>query len=338
MAAGLKYIRAETPGIQRRRKGSGFFYLDKNGKPVRDKATLARIKSLVIPPAWDRVWICPFAHGHLQAFGYDARGRKQYRYHPHYRALRDTAKFTNMAAFSKALPVMRKRVEHDLKLSGMPREKVLAAVVRLLERTCIRVGNDEYARENGSFGLTTLLNKHAAVEGRTIRFHFKGKSGVVHDVSLEDARLARIVRECQCIPGHDLFGYVDENGNAADVKSEHVNAYLREISGGDFTAKDFRTWHGTAQAALELEALGPSDTEAAAKKNVVSAIKAVAERLGNRPATCRKYYVHPAVLEAYSEGSLMSSLQVEADGSWKREEVAVIKLVTSWKASTTQAA
>ena len=320
------------------RRGRGFFYVDSRGKQVRDNKTLARINSLVIPPAWEKVWICPTANGHLQAVGRDARGRKQYRYHRLYRAVRDATKFTNMLAFSEALPVIRKRVEHDLALPGMQRNKVLAAVVRLLERTCIRVGNEEYARENGSFGLTTLRNNHVEVEGRSIRFHFKGKSGVVHDVSLEDARLARIVRECQCIPGHDLFGYVDENGNIADVKSEHVNAYLREISGGDFTAKDFRTWHGTAQAALELEALGSCDSETATKKNVVSAIKAVAERLGNRPATCRKYYVHPAVLDAYSEGTLLSTLQVEADGSWRREELAVIKLVTTWKASATKAA
>jgi DNA topoisomerase-1 len=337
-AAGLRYINAGGPGIERRRRGDGFFYVIPDGKHIRDKETLARIRSLVIPPAWEKVWICPLATGHLQAVGRDARGRKQYCYHPLYRAVRDAAKFTNMVAFSKALPVIRKRVERDLGLPGMPMNKVLAAVVRLLERTCIRVGNDEYARENGSFGLTTLRNRHALVEGRTIRFHFKGKSGVVHDVSLEDARLARIVRECQCIPGHDLFEYSDDTGNAVDVKSEDVNDYLCEITGGDFTAKDFRTWHGTAQAALELEALGPCDSETAAKKNVVAAIKAVAERLGNRPATCRKYYVHPAVLDAYSEGTLFSTLQVKADGSWRREEVAIIKLLTTWKASAPRAA
>jgi DNA topoisomerase-1 len=236
-----------------------------------------------------------------------------------------------MVAFSQALPAIRKRVKHDLALPGMPRNKVLAAVVNLLEQTCIRVGNEEYARENGSFGLTTLRNQHVKVQGGALRFHFKGKSGVVHDVELSDRRLAKIVRECQCIPGHELFGYLDDDGNAVDIRSEDVNAYIREISGEDFTAKDFRTWQGTAQAAVELETLGACDDESQTKKNIVAAVKAVAERLGNRPATCRKYYVHPAVLEAYAEGTLLPALPVEGNKSWRREELAVIQLVSVYK-------
>jgi DNA topoisomerase-1 len=330
-AAGLRYVTADSPGIARKRKGKNFEYFDAKHKPVKDEKVLSRIRSLVIPPAWTNVWICAEANGHLQAVGWDARGRKQYRYHPLYRAVRDATKFTRMVAFSQALPAIRKRVKRDLALPGMPKNKVLATVVNLLERTCIRVGNEEYARENGSFGLTTLRNQHVKVQGGAMRFHFKGKSGVVHDVELSDRRLAKIVRECQCIPGHELFGYLDDNGNAVDIRSEDVNAYIRDISGEDFTAKDFRTWHGTAQAAVELEALGACDNEAQTKKNVVAAVKAVAERLGNRPATCRKYYVHPAVLEAYAEGTLLPALPVEGNTSWRREELAVIQLVSAYK-------
>ena len=331
-AAGLRYVNDGEPGIARQRHGESFSYIGGDGKSIKDGETLERIRSLVIPPAWENVWICPKANGHIQAVGRDARGRKQYRYHPLYRAVRDATKFTRMAAFSEALPQIRKRIERDLALQGLPRNKVLATVVRLLERTCIRVGNDEYARENGSFGLTTLRNRHVTIEGTTLRFHFKGKSGVVHDIELTDRKLAKIVRDCQCIPGHDLFEYTDPDGNVCRVRSEDVNEYLREISGQDFTAKDFRTWHGTARAALELEALGGCDCEADAKKNVVTAIKAVANRLGNRPATCRKYYVHPAILEAYSEGTLISALKAESNGIWAREEVAVMKLVSSYRA------
>lgn len=330
--AGLRYVNGEGPGIRRQRDSENFTYLGTDGKPVSDEATLERIRSLVIPPAWEDVWICPLANGHLQAVGRDARGRKQYRYHPLYRAVRDATKFTRMTAFSQVLPAIRKQVEHDLRLPGLPRNKVLATVVRLLERTCIRVGNEEYARENGSFGLTTLRNNHVNIEGRTLQFHFKGKSGVVHDIELTDRRLAKIVRECQCIPGHELFTYVDDDGTVCPVHSEHVNAYLREITGEDFTAKDFRTWNGTAQAALELEALGPCDGPTQTKKNIVAAVKSVAERLGNRPATCRKYYVHPAVLDAYTEGTLLTALQLEPNDSWRREEVAIMKLVAGYRA------
>jgi DNA topoisomerase-1 len=329
-AAGLKYVTGDERWIERKRKAEDFVYVAPDGKLIEDEDNLARIRSLVIPPAWQNVWICPLPNGHLQAVGRDARGRKQYRYHPLYRSVRDATKFTRMIAFSEALPVIRKRVGEDLALPGLSRNKVLATVVRLLERTCIRVGNEEYARENGSFGLTTLRNRHVKIEGRTLRFHFKGKSGIVHDVELTDRRLAKIVRDCQCIPGHELFSYVDDNGTVCPVHSEHVNAYLREITGEDFTAKDFRTWNGTAQAALELETLGACECETQAKKNIAAAVKAVASRLGNRPATCRKYYVHPAVFDAYTEGTLMTSLQIDANGSWRREELAIMKLVTNY--------
>ena len=339
--AGLRYVRDDEPGIVRKRKGDGFIYIGPDGKEVEDEATLGRIKSLVIPPAWENVWICPRANGHIQAIGRDARGRKQYRYHPLYRAVRDATKFTRMIAFGEALPTIRKRVEHDLALPGLPKNKVLATVVRLLERTCIRVGNEEYVKENGSFGLTTLRNKHVKIEGRTLRFHFKGKSGIVHDVELTDKRLARIVRECQCIPGHELFEYVDDDGAACRVTSEDVNEYLREITGQDFTAKDFRTWNGTGQAALELETLGACDCETTAKKNIVAAVKAVSQRLGNRPATCRKYYIHPAVLDAYSNGTLLDALRAKEGATaeaLRREELAVMKLVAAYKIDAIESA
>ncbi|HZU26627.1 MAG TPA: DNA topoisomerase IB [Bryobacteraceae bacterium] len=340
--AGLRYVSGEGPGIIRKRKGEGFIYIGPDGEEVSDEETLARIRSLAIPPAWEQVWICPSKNGHVQAVGRDARGRKQYRYHPLYRAVRDATKFTRMVAFGEALPAIRRRVEQDLALPGLPKNKVLATVVRLLERTCIRVGNDEYVRENGSFGLTTLRNKHVKIEGRTLRFHFKGKSGIVHDIELSDRRLAKIVRDCQCIPGHELFHYIDEDGTAYRIHSEDVNEYLREITGQDFTAKDFRTWNGTGQAALELEALGACDCDTQAKKNIVAAIKSVAERLGNRPATCRKYYVHPAVLDAYTEGTLLDLLRATTGGNspeaMRREEMAVMKLLAAYKVAAVDVA
>jgi len=330
--AGLRHVSDEAPGIVRTPKGDAFLYIGPDGKPVKDEATLARIRSLVIPPAWRDVWICPAANGHLQAVGRDARGRKQYRYHPLYRAVRDATKFSRMIAFGNALPAIRARVEKDLAREGLPRDKVLATVVRLLDRTSMRVGNDEYVRENGSFGLTTLRNKHVRIEGRTLRFHFKGKSGIVHDIELTDRKLARVIRDCQCIPGHELFNYIEDDGSVCRVHSEDVNDYLRQIAGDDFTAKDFRTWHGTAQAALALEQIGTCDSDTQAKKNIVTAVKAVAERLGNRPATCRRYYIHPAVLDAYTEGTLLDALAKTCDGeALRREELAVMKLVAAHK-------
>jgi DNA topoisomerase-1 len=331
--AGLRYVTDEMPGILRRRSGTGFAYLDADGGLVRDRDTLGRIRSLVIPPAWTNVWICPMSTGHMQAVGFDSRRRKQYRYHPLYRKVRDATKFTRMVAFGLALPKLRGRVHEDLKLAGLPRNKVLATVVRLLEETCIRVGNEEYRRENESFGLTTLRNRHVQIDGHTLRFHFKGKSGQVHDIELTDRRLSHIVRACQCIPGHELFQYMNGDEHRAKVTSEDVNDYLREITGEDFTAKDFRTWNGTREATIALEAIGPAESQGDAKKNIVDAVKTTADRLKNRAATCRKYYIHPSLLEAYSDGSLFEYLAgAKAETSpygLSREEVAVMKLLAT---------
>jgi len=340
--AGLRYVTDEMPGISRRRSGTGFAYFDADRQLVRDRDTLGRIRSLVIPPAWTNVWICPISTGHMQAVGFDSRGRKQYRYHPLYRKVREASKFTRMIAFGLALPKLRARVYEDLKLSGTPRNKVLATVVRLLEETCIRVGNEEYRRENESFGLTTLRSRHVQIEGHTLRFHFKGKSGQVHDIELTDRRLAQIVRACQCIPGHELFQYLEGEGHRAKITSEDVNNYLREITGEDFTAKDFRTWNGTREAAIALESAGAAESDGDARKKIVEAVKATAERLKNRAATCRKYYIHPAVLEAYSDGSLFEYLRsARAEASpygLSREEVAVMKLLATHQPPTVREA
>lgn len=307
--AGLRYVRGEGPGIIRIKVGKGFRFVGPDGKSVNDQSELRRIRSLVIPPAWTQVWICPLSNGHVQAVGRDARGRKQYRYHPLYRHVRDQTKFGRMLAFGAALLQIRKRVEEDLKLPGLPKNKVVATVVKLLESTCIRVGNDEYARENSSYGLTTLRDKHVEVSGGKIRFKFRGKSGQEHDVELEDPRLARIVKQCRDIPGYELFQYHDEEGNTWRIDSADVNEYLREITGEDFTAKDFRTWGGTGHAVLAFEQLGAPHTATEAKQNIVTVVKDVARKLGNRPATCRKYYVHPAVIEAYVDGSLFETMK-----------------------------
>jgi DNA topoisomerase-1 len=297
-----------TPGIRRRRAGRGFTYLTPDGRTLRDRATLARIRSLAIPPAYTDVWICPIPNGHLQATGRDARGRKQYRYHPRWREVRDETKFGRMLTFSESLPRLRQRVEEDLARPGLPREKVLAAVVRLLECTGIRVGNEEYARSNRSFGLTTLRDHHVEISGSTMRFEFRGKSGKVHRVTLSDRRLARIVARCQAVPGAELFQYVDDEEGRVAIGSGDVNDYLRGITGDDFTAKDFRTWAGTLQAVAALEELGPAATEREAKSTILRAIDQVAERLNNTRAVCRKYYVHPAVLERYEAGTLHEAL------------------------------
>ncbi|MGE5647394.1 MAG: DNA topoisomerase IB [Acidobacteriota bacterium] len=330
-AAGLRYVTDFMPGIGRKRAGKSFTYTGPDGKPVRDKATLKRIRSLVIPPAWTDVWICPLAAGHLQATGRDAKGRKQHRYHSLYRAVRDEVKYTRMAAFAQALPALRKRVREDLAKEGVPREKVLAAVVRLLEVTLIRVGNEEYAKVNGSFGLTTMRDEHAEVSGAKIRFRFRGKSGKEHEIELSDPRLARIVKRCQDLPGEELFQYAEDDGTVRNVSSDDVNAYLREITGQDFTAKDFRTWNGTVLAAIWLAEFEAAESETQAKKNIVATVKQVAERLGNRPATCRKYYVHPAVLEAYADGELRERLapaaQLSAVDGLTPVEVCVAKLL-----------
>jgi DNA topoisomerase-1 len=333
-AVGLRYVSDDQPGFARQRAGKGFRYFDPNGKELRDEEHLNRIKSLAIPPAWTDAWICPLANGHLQATGRDARGRKQHRYHPRWREVRDETKFARMVAFARALPKIRKRVVSDLKLPGLPRSKVLAAVVRLLEVSLIRVGNDEYARDNKSYGLTTMRDHHVDVSGPRMRFHFKGKGGKQHAIDITDPRLAAIVKECQDLPGQEIFQYIGDDGQRRDVKSEDVNQYLQEITGEDFTAKDFRTWAGTVLAAMALRELEKFDTQAQAKKNVLRAIEAVAERLGNTPAICRRCYVHPMVLDAYMDGALLETVKQRATEQWntsirklRPEEAAVLALL-----------
>jgi DNA topoisomerase I len=303
-AAGLRYVHDDRPGIRRVRRGKAFRYLDADGRPVRDAETLARIRALVIPPAWTDVWICSHANGHLQATGRDARGRKQYRYHARWRAVRDETKYHRMIDFARALPILRARIDADLALPGLRRAKVLAAVVRLLETTLIRVGNEEYAKTNHSFGLTTLLDKHVQVKGSTAHFTFRGKSGVHHDVDVHDHRLVRIIRRCHDLPGHELFQFVDEEGATHLIDSAAVNEYLHEIAGEEFTAKDFRTWAGTVLAAEALRTCEVCEAATQRKRNVVAAVEETARRLGNTVAVCRKCYIHPAVVEAYLDGSL----------------------------------
>jgi len=312
-AAGLRYVHDDRPGIRRAPAKDGFDYVDAKGGKVDDEATLKRIKSLVIPPAWQDVWICPQANGHLQATGRDARGRKQYRYHPKWRTVRDEVKYERMLNFGKALPQIRKEVDRGLGLSGLPREKVLATIVYLLEATMIRIGNDEYARDNKSYGLTTLRNRHVKIDGSEVEFRFRGKSGVHHDVKVHDKRLARIIQRTRDLPGQHLFEYVGDDGEPHTVDSSDVNDYLREITGEEYTAKDFRTWSGTVLAALALQEFEKVDSEAQAKKNVVRAIESVAEKLGNTPSVCRKCYVHPAVLDAYMDGTMLEGLRALAE-------------------------
>ncbi len=303
-AAGLHYVNDQGPGIRRKRRGRGFVYLDARSKPVSAPETLRRIRSLVIPPAWTDVWICSREDGHLQATGRDAKHRKQYRYHPRWAEVRDETKFDRMLSFGDALPAIRAQVERDLALAGLPRAKVLATVVRLLDRTLIRIGNGEYARKNDSYGLTTLREDHVDVSGSRIRFHFRGKAGKEHSVELKDERLAKIVRRCQAIPGHELFQYLDDEGKPCLVESSDVNDYLRSITGDEFTAKDFRTWAGTVLAMSALRECLPCTSQSQTKKQLVAAIRSVAERLGNTPTVCRKCYVHPVVVEAFLRQTL----------------------------------
>jgi DNA topoisomerase I len=333
-AAGLRYVSDAQPGIHRKRQGMGFRYVDADGKPVRDKDHLARIKSLVIPPAWQDVWICTNPKGHLQVTGRDARGRKQSRYHPRWREVRDETKYERMTIFAAALPIVRERVEHDLSLPGMPRPKILAAIVRLMEVTLIRVGNPEYARDNQSYGLTTMRNKHVEVEGSSVTFKFQGKSRVRHTVDINDRRLARIIQRCQDIPGYELFQYVDRDGEHHTVDSADVNDYLREMTNQDFTAKDFRTWAGTVLACTMLHEFEAFESQTQAKKNVVQAIKEVAARLGNTPSVCRKCYVHPAVLDTYFSGAMIKTVKQrvekethESPGGLRQEELALLQLL-----------
>ena len=312
-SAGLRYVSDQKPGITREGHGDQFRYVDANGKPVTSERQLARIAALAIPPAWTEVWICPQANGHIQATGRDARGRKQYRYHADWRKVRDETKYGRLLEFGLALPALRSRIDQDMRQPGLTRTKVLASVVRLLEATLIRVGNDEYARTNRSYGLTTMRDRHVDVAGSTITFSFRGKSGKHHTVTIKDRRLARIVASCRDIPGQDLFQYIDENGQHQPIGSGDINAYLREITGQHFTAKDFRTWAATVLAAQTLRALEPFESEAQAKPQIVEAIEMVACQLGNTPTICRKCYVHPAILEAHLDGTLVETLQQRAD-------------------------
>ncbi|MGE0372603.1 MAG: DNA topoisomerase IB [Gammaproteobacteria bacterium] len=335
-AAKLRYVTDRRPGITRIRTSDGFDYQAPDGSPITDEEALARIRKLAIPPAYEQVWICPDPNGHLQAVGRDARGRKQYRYHPRWRAVRDEGKYSKMLVFGQVLPRIRERVEHDLSLRGMPRERVLAAIVRLLERTLMRIGNEEYARTNSSYGLTTLRNRHVKVEGSTrIRLDFRGKHGLEHHIDLRSRRLAAIVRRCQELPGQELFQYLGEDGTPHAIGSEDVNDYLREITGEEITAKDFRTWAATNLAALALRELDAFDSQAKAKKNVVQAVEAVAKMLGNTPAICRKCYIHPAVFDGYLDGSLLEALQRRAEetlanpgSGLKAEEAAVMAFLS----------
>ncbi len=307
--AGLHYADDARPGITRRRAGRGFSYRCPDGRTVTGRAELARIRRLAVPPAWTDVWISPTAIDHIQATGRDARGRKQYRYHERWREVRDGTKYARLISFARALPKIRARTDEDLRSPGLTRERVLAAVVRLLETTLIRIGNDEYATQNRSFGLTTMRDEHVAVTGARIRFRFRGKSGVHHEVDVSDRRIARIIRRLDELPGQHLFRYVGDDGEPHPVGSDDVNAYLREITGADFTAKDFRTWAGTVLAARALAAIGPYENETQAKRDLVGAIEDVAKKLGNTRAICRKCYVHPAIIDAYLDGSLLRSVR-----------------------------
>ncbi len=307
--AGLRYVSDESPGYTRRRRGRKFLYFDTEGREIHDEARVMRLNRLAIPPAYTDVWICPSPNGHLQATGRDERGRKQYRYHDRWREERDKNKYEKMIVFGQALPGIRRRINRDLKRRGLPREKVLATVVQLLERSLIRIGNEAYAKENKSFGLTTMRNRHVEVKGAKVRFRFRGKSGQAHDIDTEDRRVARIIKKLQELPGQEIFQYLDAKGGQHQVTSDDVNQYLRETSGEEFTAKDFRTWAGTIMAATVLQAQEPFENKSEAKKNIKDAIGAVARVLGNTPAVCRKCYVHPAVLETYLDGNLIAGLR-----------------------------
>jgi DNA topoisomerase-1 len=329
--AGLRYVSDEEPGYARKRRGKKFVYFDAAGKEILDETRILRLNRLAIPPAYTDVWICPSPNGHLQATGRDARGRKQYRYHERWREERDENKYEKMVVFGQALPRIRRRLNRDLKRRGLPREKILATVIQLLEKTFIRVGNEEYAKENKSFGLTTMRNRHVEVKGTRVRFCFRGKSGQEHDIDTEDRRVARIIRHLQDLPGQKVFQYLDENGERHDVTSDDVNEYLHEITGEAFTAKDFRTWAGTVMTAMALQAQDAFENKSQAKKNVKDAITAVAKVLGNTPAVCRKCYVHPAVLESYLDGNLIAGLKKRTEeglakslGDLRSEEAAVL--------------
>ena len=333
-SAGLRYVSADRPGIRRKKAGAGFAYTRADGSRLAEPDVLKRIKGLAIPPAWTDVWICPFADGHIQATGRDAKGRKQYRYHARFREVRESTKYEHVVAFADALPSIREKVRDHMSLRGMPRAKVLATVVHLLETTLIRVGNDDYAKQNNSYGLTTLKNRHVALEGSEVRFRFTGKGGKQWSLRVRDRRVAKIIRTCQELPGQELLQYVDEQGNCQDVTSTDVNDYLKETTAKDITAKDFRTWAGTVLAAMALAELESFDSAAQAKRNLRSAIEKVSARLGNTPTICRKCYIHPEVLSSYMDGNLVLEIKSQAEselrnavGSLKPEEAAVLALL-----------
>ena len=333
--AGLTYVTDGFAGITRKRSGTGWSYFAPNGSRIRDAEKRRRLNKLAIPPAWTDVWICPDPNGHIQATARDARGRKQYRYHASYREARDRSKFRHMLEFSEVLPLLRSRIERDLKSDTLTRDQVLATVIRLLDKTLIRVGNDEYARENHSFGLTTLRRRHVKVNGTAVRFSFRGKSGIEHDVAIVDGRLARIIQRCQEIPGYELFQYVDDEGRRQAITSDDVNAHLREITGRDVTAKDFRTWGGTMHAAIALQSMGVAASRREADRNILRALDIVRERLGNTRAVCRKYYVHPALIEAYRMGRTVPLpppvarryVRRHKEAALRRDEVAVLQFL-----------
>jgi DNA topoisomerase I len=323
--AGLKYVTDGFAGITRKRSGTGWSYYAPNGSRIRDAEKRRRLNKLAIPPAWTDVWICPDPDGHIQATARDARGRKQYRYHASYREARDRSKFRHMLEFSEVLPLLRSRIERDLKGEALTRDQVLATVIRLLDKTLIRVGNDEYARENNSFGLTTLRRRHVKVSGTAVSFTFRGKSGVEHHVAVIDGEIAKIIQRCQEIPGYELFQYVDEAGKRQPITSDDVNAHLREITGRDVTAKDFRTWGGTMAAGIALRSMGLANSKREADRNVNAALDVVRERLGNTRAVCRKYYVHPALIKAYHMGRVVPSAPVNGRSYVRRHKQAALR-------------
>ena len=342
---GLRYVTDSQPGISRRRAGKGFAYIYPDGRRVENKEELKRIRAIVIPPAWSDVWICPYAHGHVQATGRDDRGRKQYRYHPLFREIRESVKYEHMMVFARALPGLRATVREHMSLRGLPRRKVLATVVHLLETTLIRIGNDDYARENDSYGLSTLKNRHVAVDGDRLRFRFAGKSGKKWSLTIEDPRVAKVIRACQELPGQELLQYLDENGAPQDITSSDVNDYLREISGENITAKDFRTWGGTVLAAVALREFEAVDSAAAAKKNIRQAIERVAARLGNTPSICRKCYIHPELLNCYMDGNVLLQMKAGAEDELRDrtdglspEETAVLNALRTRLAGETRRA
>jgi len=331
--AGLRYVTDGVDGITRQRAGKGWIYFQPGGRRITDHAVTRRLNGLAIPPAWSDVWICPDPDGHIQATARDARGRKQYRYHPQYREARDRSKFRRMLEFSEVLPRLRERIERDLRADDLSRRQLLATVVRLLDKTLIRVGNDEYVRENRSYGLTTLRRRHLTIDGSVLRFSFRGKSGVEHSIAVADPRLARIIQRCQHLPGQELFQYKDAAGKRHLISSDDVNEYLREIAGRDISAKDFRTWGGTMLAAVELRRRGEAASRREADRNIIAAIDAVAERLGNTRAVCRKYYVHPALISAYLMGDTVPEApqvrrtRQKRGAALRRDEVLVLQFL-----------